>query len=221
MNISVLCTNTEHPVNAWLQRWAESCSQAHDVVICHDKAELPGGDILFLVSCSQLIQEKTRRLYHHTLVLHASDLPKGRGWSPHIWELLRGEDGITISLLNAEDRVDSGAIWAKRHISIPSHALHDEIHAALFEAEIGLMEDAVALISNGRSPAPQASEIETSYYPKRTPDDSEIDPSLPLQTLFNQLRLMDPERYPAFFYLHGHKYTVELKKVPSDDKHHD
>ncbi|MFD2190059.1 formyltransferase family protein [Pistricoccus aurantiacus] len=221
MKISVLCTSAEHPVNTWLRQWTESRHQAHDIVICRDKAELPGGDILFLVSCSQLIQETTRRLYRHALVLHASDLPKGRGWSPYIWELLEGAEGITVSLLDAEDKVDSGAVWAKRHLSIPCHALNDEIHAALFEAEIDLMDDAIALIADGCSPTPQDHEIEPSYYRKRTPADSEIDPSLPLQTLFNQLRLMDPERYPAFFHLHGHKYTIVLKKVSSDDKHHD
>ena len=83
------------------------------------------------------------------------------------------------------------------------------------------MTMSIAMIAEGRTPIPQNAESEPSYYRTRTPADSGIDPSLTLQALFNQLRLMDPERYPAFFYLHGHKYTIELKKVSANDKHYD
>ena len=66
------------------------------------------GDILFLVSCSEIVKKDIRMKFRHTLVLHASSLPKGRGWSPHIWEILNGADQIVISLLEAEDKIDSG-----------------------------------------------------------------------------------------------------------------
>lgn len=221
MKISLLCTNADHPVNGALRIWADLNSRANDVVICRDKKNLPGGDLLFLVSCSQLIDEPTRSLYRHTLVLHASNLPEGRGWSPHIWELLDGAKSITVSLLDAEDEVDSGAIWAKREMSVPLGALYDEINKALFETEISLMSEAVARINDETAPVPQDATVEPTFHRKRTPADSEIDPSLSLQALFNKIRLMDPERYPAYFYLHGQKYTIELRKVSSDDKFHD
>src|SRR5690554_2181102 len=102
MKITILCTSREHPVNDWLYRWKEK-QQQHSVSICRDRQELPGGDLLFLVSCSQIVDAQARRKYRYTLVLHASDLPKGRGWSPHIWKLIEGAKSITVSLLEAED----------------------------------------------------------------------------------------------------------------------
>lgn len=213
MQITLLCTSTSHPVNSWLSCWQAKHNNAHNITLCRDRQELLGGDILFLVSCSQIIDEATRSLYQHTLVIHASDLPQGRGWSPYIWELLEGAEVITVSLLEAEDDVDTGDIWAKRSFSVPPHALHDEIHLWLFDTELALMDEAITLISAGAQPTPQSEHITPTYYSKRTPADSEIDPSLSLLDLFTTIRVMDPARYPAFFRLYGHTYSIELKKV--------
>lgn len=116
-------------------------------------------------------------------------------------------------MLDAEDSVDTGAIWAKRTFEVPDHALHDEIHERLFETELALMNDALLMVERGKTPTPQPADISPSYYPKRSPADSEISPAQPLSELFNIIRVMDPHRYPAFFQLHGHTYTIEIKKV--------
>lgn len=217
MRISILCSSFDHPVNRWLEIWQREHAGEHEITIYRDKVNLPGGDLLFLVSCNQLVNRATRESYQQTFVLHASDLPRGRGWSPHVWELLGGAESITLSLLSAEDGVDTGAIWAKQELVVPPHALHDEINAILFSGEISLMNKAIELVSEGADPTPQNPDIEPTYYPRRTPQDSEIDPSQPLTESFNKIRLTDPDRYPAFFRLHGHTYTIELKKVSEDD----
>jgi len=217
MNITLLCTDQNHPVNSWLKRWRAQHQEHHKITICRDRQELPGGDVLFLISCSQIIDASRRAKYRHTLVLHASDLPKGRGWSPYVWELLKGADRITVSLLEAEDAVDTGKIWAKRSFSVPPHALHDEIHESLFDTELALMDDALQLAQRDFKPTQQDIGIVPTYHARRSPSDSEIDPSQPLSKLFNTIRVMDPKRYPAFFRLHGHTYTIEIKKVDSDD----
>jgi len=103
----------------------------HDTAL-HDKAELQRGDILFLVSCSQLVQDLDRDKFNNGLVLHASDLPKGRGWSPYIWSVLEGTSQITVSLLEANDPVDTGAIWLKEKFDLKGHELLSEINEKLF-----------------------------------------------------------------------------------------
>src|SRR3990172_4556915 len=100
MKISILCTDINHPVINSLRGWmGYVSSKGHAATLVFDKAELCGGDILFLVSCSQIIRDVEREKYKVTLVLHASDLPKGRGWSPYIWSVLDGANQITVSLL--------------------------------------------------------------------------------------------------------------------------
>jgi methionyl-tRNA formyltransferase len=86
MKISILCTNRQHPVVKRLNEWVKNMTaKQHIVSFVFDKADLPGGEILFLVSCGQVVGDCERNQYNSTLVLHASDLPKRRGWSPHIW----------------------------------------------------------------------------------------------------------------------------------------
>ncbi len=212
MLISLLCSDEQHPVNEYLKRWISVQQGVHQVELVRRKSELSGGDILFLISCSEIVGQTDRSSYRVALVLHASDLPRGRGWSPHIWQLIEGADEIILSLLEAEDKVDSGRIWKKHKFSVPKHALWDEINARLFEAEIELIDFAVSKFEHVL-PTPQDPTIEPSYYPARIPADSQIDASQSISSQFDRIRVCDPNRFPAFFELRGKKYKLILEKI--------
>ena len=214
MNITLLCSDEQHPINPYLERWMIDARDRHQVEIVRSKAEARGGDFLFLISCAEIIRAEDRGRYGHTLVLHASDLPRGRGWSPHIWELTQGAASITVSLLEAEDKVDTGRIWKKQTVPIAEHALWDEINEALFSAELALIRYAVEH-HREVEPTTQDPTVEASYYARRTPDMSRIDPHRSLDEQFDLLRVCDPNRFPAFFELRGQRYELTLKK--SDD----
>ena len=187
MKISLICSNPTHPVNAYLDTWITLNKDHHDIALVRRKSELPGGDILFLISCSKIITESDRAAYRACLVLHASDLPHGRGWSPYIWEIMNGAEYITLSLFEAEDAIDSGRIWKKITIPIPEYALWDEINDRLFKAEIELINYAV---DNYGSiiPEAQSNEVIPTYYRRRTPEDSIINPQLSLASQFDHIR---------------------------------
>lgn len=212
MKVDVLCSAPNHPVVPYLKEWIGNCSSKHEVELFHDCSLLSGGEMLFLISVNELVSEKVRSLYHHTLVIHASDLPKGRGWSPHIWHIVEGGSEIVVSLLEAENKVDSGKIWKKVSVRILSHELYDEINHKIFSAEIGLMSYAVDHADTVQ-PVAQDLSLGVSYWPKRTPENSKINPSESISSQFNLIRVCDPVRYPAFFDLHGCRYSIEIKKV--------
>jgi len=211
VNISLLCSSFEHPIYPYLVGWVKSMQTVHQIELVHTTSDLSGGDILFLISCNEIVMEEIRNNYAHSLVLHASDLPKGRGWSPHIWQILEGEKNICISLIEAEDIVDSGAIWKQERITIESDELYDEINMKIFKAELSLMHHAVEN-SNNIKPVAQK-KIEASYYNKRSPLDSKINPEKNILEQFNLLRVSDPERYPAYFELNGFKYRIRIDKI--------
>jgi methionyl-tRNA formyltransferase len=215
MKVSIFCSNPAHPVNAHLLVWIERHGGDHEIELVRKKSALTGGDMLFLVSCSEIVTAKDRSLYGVSLVLHASDLPRGRGWSPHIWELATGAPHITLSLLEAQDKVDSGRIWKKVRITIPPTALWSEINHLLFEAEIQLMD--FALASHGHiQPQEQAADVESSYYRLRTPEDSRIDPHQSLADQFDLIRVSDPYRFPAFFIYRGQRFALKLEKLDDE-----
>ena len=212
-SVSILCTDPRHPVNDWLTRWAERESGRARIEVQRDAAELSGGDFLFLVSCHQIIRKPVRDRYRHTLVLHASDLPRGRGMSPHIWQVLEGRDRIMLTLLNAEDALDSGDIWHQQEIVLDGTELHDEINSKLFDAEVALMTWALDHCDTATACRQSG---EGSFYRRRNPDDSRIDPASSIEQAFDLLRVADPQRYPAFFELRGQKYFIRLDKAPND-----
>lgn len=212
--IDFLVTDTEHPVVPKLTNWADAHSEEFCVRIIHERDHLRAGNILFLVSCSEIVSLRERSKYKHSLVLHASDLPLGRGWSPHIWSILEGSQEIVVSLINAEDKVDTGDIWAKKTVFIPEHALYDEINDVLFGAEIDLINTGIRMIQTGGLPIPQI-DLEPTYWPRRNPTDSQLDPNQSLKSQFDLIRVSDPKRYPAYFKLHGHNYEVTIRKRSS------
>ena len=208
MRVEVLISNKDHPVTRHVRNWALNQRNIH---IVHSTKDLQGGHILFLVSCNEILQTDTIKKFKHTLILHASDLPEGRGWSPHIWSVLEGKKTITLSLLEADTKVDQGSIWLKENIELEGHELFDEINEKLFEAELALMTKAIQT-AHLIIPQAQANKAST-YYPKRTPEDSRLDIKKNLIDQFNLLRVADKNRFPAFFEHLGHKYIVRIEKV--------
>lgn len=215
MKITILCTDSNHPVVSHLRNFIQNLvAEGHSATLIFNLSELSCGDILFLVSCSQIITANERRKFKRVFVLHASDLPRGRGWSPSIWSILSGENLITISLLEAEDPPDTGPIWLKTTFELEGHELYDEINDKLFEAEIYLMTQLVQKI-NSIKPKPQGDSM-GGYLRKRNPSDSRIDPQKTIAEQFNLLRISDPKRYPAFFEYLGATYLIKIEKLKNE-----
>ncbi|MDO8553025.1 MAG: formyltransferase family protein [bacterium] len=183
--------------------------RGHEVVNVLSPQDIPQGDIVFFLSCEHLIKKDFRNRNTHSVVIHASALPQGKGWSPLSWQVLEGKNEITLTLFEAADEVDAGEVYATATILFEGHELIDEMRQKEGEAIIKL-----ALWFADRYPdvvgTPQKGD--ESFYPKRTPKDSELDPNKSLVELFNQLRVADNERYPAFFTHRGHTYIINISK---------
>lgn len=135
---------------------------------------------------------------------------EGQGWSPYVWAILSGVNQITLCLLEANDPVDSGAIWLKTEFFLEGHELLPEINEKLFAAELSLMTQAVEQFG-AITPTAQCGDP-GPYMPKRTPKDSRLDPNKTLAEQFDLLRVVDSTRYPAFFDYRGKRYLLTIEK---------
>ena len=209
-SVTILCTDLQHPIYPYLRRWANEHAARAEIQIHQRSIDAPGGDILFLVSCHEIIKAPVRDRYRHNLVIHASDLPKGKGMSPHVWQILEGSTDIVVTLLEAAEALDAGDVWHQETMHIPHTALHDEIHAALFETELRLMT--WALLNHADvQPRPQTG-IGT-FYRKRNPSDSQIPLDMPVGQAFGLLRIADPQRYPAFIEVDGVRFKILIERA--------
>lgn len=208
MIAEILCDSPNHPIMPYLKQLI--LKRPQDFILRTHKSELKNAKFLFLVSCHSIITQDIRKNYQHCLVLHASDLPHGRGWSPHIHYILEGKNTLVLTLLEAEDKVDTGNIWVKQYITLEGHELYDEINHKLFETEITIIEYAVDKYLH-ITPVVQSGEA--TYYERRTPLSSYIDINKSLAEQFNLLRVCDSERFPAFFEYLGKKFTLKLEAI--------
>lgn len=208
-------SSASHPINPTVERWVEESSNIHYCEIIRDPQVCSGGDICFLVSCTSVVPSSIIERYKKVLVIHASDLPKGRGWSPHVYGLLNGDDELCISLIEADAPVDTGVIWTQiRRALLPFYTLND-VMEILSEAHLELFNFAIERFESVQ-PLPQCSEIEPTYFKRRTPADSELDINKTISEQFNLMRAADPNRFPAFFYMYGKKFTLKLERVDDE-----
>jgi methionyl-tRNA formyltransferase len=210
LKVTIICSDPLHPVRPRLQQWARAQAWRAEIKIIQEASESEGGDLMLLVSCQEVIRAPLRELYGYTLVLHASDLPYGKGMSPHVWQILEGKTDLTVTLLEASDDLDSGDIWHQELVHIPATALYDEVNSILFDAELRLMTWALDHLGSAR-PRQQAGK--STYYPRRKPEDSRISHDTTLGEAFNQLRIADPERYPAFFDYKGARFKITIERM--------
>lgn len=181
----------------------------HDTVYVHDKKNIREGDVCFILSCINLVEPEYLRRNRNNIVVHASDLPKGKGFSPMKWLVLEGSDEIVVSLIEAAEKVDSGPVYFKRRIDLDGTELCDEIRSKVGNMVI---EMSMHYIENYGKIEPVAQEGEESFYKRRTVKDDEIDPSKSIIQLFNHLRIADNEHYPLYFYHKGVKYLIKIYK---------
>lgn len=172
-------------------------------------SELEGGDILILLGCETILPSRLRAKYRHSLVVHESDLPHGKGWSPMTWQVLEGKNRIPVRLIEAVDKVDSGVIHGETEIELEGHELVEELRVKQAMATRNLIVDFVSRYPN-LSPKEQSG-VE-SFYPRRTAADSELDVDRTIREQFNLLRVVDNDRYPAFFRINGKKYVLRIEK---------
>jgi len=199
-------------MNPWIERlvsrWEEN---KFSISWVHQPAAVPTGELCFILNCSKLVKPDVLQRHCHNLVVHASDLPKGKGWSPWTWQILEGKNRIPLTLFEAVEAVDSGTIYLQQWIDFEGHELIGEIRDVLATTIISMCERFVELypeiIACGKE-----QKGEESFYPRRRQEDSSLDIDKTIREQFELLRVVDNERYPAYFDYNGFRYTLKIEK---------
>jgi methionyl-tRNA formyltransferase len=117
-----------------------------------------------------------------------------------------------VTLIEAAEKVDAGAIYAQEWITLEGHEVLGEMRAAIGRSTVGLcarfVEEYPAILDRA-----QVQGGEPTFYARRTPADSRLDVERSLASQFDLLRVVDAERYPGFFELRGQRYLIEIRKA--------
>jgi methionyl-tRNA formyltransferase len=130
------------------------------------------------------------------ILFHMTDLPYGRGGSPLQNLIQAGHDSTVMSAIRVVEALDEGPVYLKRPLSLDGSA------QAIFERAAALtwamIEEIVAT-----EPEPQAQQGAPTIFHRRRPEQSRLPDAGDGQTLYDHIRMLDAEGYPAAFLDHG------------------
>jgi methionyl-tRNA formyltransferase len=177
-------------------------------------AEVPEGAVAYYLGCLRITPPEILMRNRRNLIVHASNLPKGRGFSPLTWQILEGRSRIPICLIDAAELVDSGAVVYRDWVDFAGHELIDELRDGIGAKTIELC---MRFLAEGTPPKGEPQTGVPSTYGRRRPADSRLDPTKSIVEQFNLLRVVDNQRYPAWFEHLGHQYRILVEKLTERD----
>lgn len=207
----------------WFDPFADALEQrltdAGDTVSrALSQAEIREGDVAFYLSCTQIAKPETMALHALNVVVHASDLPKDRGFSPIVWSILEGASEIVVSAIEMTEKADEGDILLQRRLRFDGHELNTELRDDLGRMVCTICED---LMAQESPPVGRPQVGEPTWRRRRGPEDSALDPNKTIAEQFDLLRVVDNDRYPAFFDHRGTRYILKISKdesIKGDDQ---
>lgn len=106
-------------------------------------------------------------------------------------------------------KIDSGPIYLQEKLDFDGTELVEELRHKVAAATIRLCDQFVDLYPKviGYS---RKQEGDATFYKRRKPEDSRIDPDKTIREQFNLLRTVDNEKYPAFFEIGGKRFLIKI-----------
>lgn len=176
-------------------------------------------DILLVMGWNRLIpQEILQTLKYGGIGVHGSSdfLPKGRGRSPINWSLIEGKSRFILQLFLLKAGIDDGEVLDWEIFDINQW---DTCQTLYYKNEIltsRMLLRTMSKILNGTI-QPISQKGSPTYYPKRTPEDGEIDWRKSVFEIYNFIRAITRPYPGAFSYLDNKKIFI-WKAQPFDTR---
>ncbi|MFC5801989.1 methionyl-tRNA formyltransferase [Streptomyces formicae] len=145
---------------------------------------------------------------HGTLNVHDSLLPAYAGFSPLIWALINGEKEVGVTAHRMDGELDMGDILLQRAVPVgPKDTATD-----LFHRTVGLIgpivTDALELIASGRAVWTPQDRSRSSFFHKRSVEDSRMDWTWPAEDLERFVRAQSDPYPNAFTHHRGERIRI-------------
>jgi methionyl-tRNA formyltransferase len=130
-----------------------------------------------------------------TFNLHASLLPAYRGAAPIHWAIINGETKTGVTTFFIDEKIDTGEIILQEELGILQTETVGTLHDKLMHLGAALVSKTVDYISTGEVKTKKQPSLEEKAAPKLNPENTRIDWSDSLDTIYNKVRGLNP--FPA------------------------
>jgi methionyl-tRNA formyltransferase len=197
--------------NNWLSGHCKNYKNKHknkDIKIHNNFKKVKNYDYVFVLGYTKILPKIFIERNKLAMVVHESNLPIGKGFSPLQWQILKKKNTIKINLIKLESKVDSGDIILTDNLKLNGSELYDEIRKKQADVTFKLIDKFLSQKIN----CYKKQKGKETFFRKRSPVDSKIDIKQSLKKNFNLMRICNNEKWPAFFYYKNQKYILKIFK---------
>lgn len=144
----------------------------------------------------------------NVVIIHSSELPRGRGWAPIYYSITEGQSNYVITCICATDQVDEGDIIIKASFPLLPQYTATFLRKVDREISFVLIKKILDKWPDGKVITSKQEGIE-SYNSRRFPEDNEVKTSKTLDSILPHLRSVESNN-PAFFYYKNIKYIINI-----------
>lgn len=179
------------------------------VKILWNTKKLLNFDILFIINYTKKIDLKKFSSSSINLVIHESNLPKGKGFAPLQWQVLQNKKKIIFSMIKINKMIDSGPIVMKKMLKLNGLELYDELRFLQAKTIFKMIDLFIKKYPKIKFKKQKGS---STFYRKRTTKDSKLNINRTIKSQFNKLRITNNNDWPAFFVYRKQKYIIKIFK---------
>ena len=197
--------------NNWLKTFCKKfidSNKKYNIKIYYNYGKIDNFDYVFVLGYTRILPSYFNQKNKLVMVIHESNLPKGKGNSPLQWQILKNKKYISINLIKLTEKLDSGDIILKDKIILNGTELYDEIR----EKQAKITFKLIARLLRLKKIKFKKQIGKEFFYKKRTPKDSELNPKKSIEENFNLLRIANNNDWPAFFHLKKNIYILKIFK---------
>jgi methionyl-tRNA formyltransferase len=169
---------TPTPIALAAEELSLAVVEADDINTAEHAAEIEAlnPDVLLVIDFGQKIGRPVRSAAGLGAInLHGSLLPELRGAAPVNWAIIRGYEKTGVSVIALADRMDAGAVFARRATDIRPDETADELRRRLADMGVEAMDETLAILKSGKSEGDRQDDSLATKAPKLKKSDGLID----------------------------------------------
>lgn len=201
--------------NNWIEKYIllidqiPELNKKYQFCFFHDPNKVNQFEIVFILGYTKILGKEFLSSNKLNLVIHESDLPRGKGFSPVQWQILENKNIIPVCMIEATAEVDSGDIVAKSQIELNGDELFNEIREKQANTTIELIKSFLLKYPNF-SRIKQTGKA--THYRRRNEKDDELDPDKTIREQFNHFRIADNNTFSLYLHINKKKYYLTMSK---------
>jgi methionyl-tRNA formyltransferase len=180
-----------------------------ELIISHHNIK-KNNDLTFIISYYKIIPKKILSYSKHNLVVHESDLPKGRGMSPLYWQILNKKNNIVFTLFECSEKMDEGKYYIKKKFHFEPTLLFEEIKEKQLKCAFKMIELFIKRYSKNKKLKSYNQKGKASYFPRIPSTLSELNIKKSIKSQIDKLRTRDNNNFPAYFMYKKRKYIIKI-----------